>query len=172
MQYDPERDPAHGCGRADLRQRRAGHRQRAVRPWREVSHRKVWLFFILRDTVPVSIKKTPALYGKSPAITGWPGSACRKTSPQGSLARVPPRARGGIKLESVISEDMCLGNDTSHDGRGDNFARNRTLSVMQPFVEKGHKAFSDSLSGPSAQALRGRFFGFGLCAPQAREMRW
>ena len=72
-------------------------------------------------------------------------TACRKTSPQGSLARVPPRARGGIKLESVISEDMCLGNDTSHDGRGDNFARNRTLSVMQPFVEKDQKAFFDSL---------------------------
>ena len=35
-------------------------------------------------------------------------SACRKTSPQGSLARVPPRARGGIKLESVISEDLKL----------------------------------------------------------------
>ena len=35
-------------------------------------------------------------------------SACRKTSPQGSLARVPPRARGGIKLEFVISEDLKL----------------------------------------------------------------
>ena len=48
--------------------------------------------------------------------------------------RIPSSADGGIQSITVISGDMRLGNDTSHDGWGDNFQRNRTPSVMQSFV--------------------------------------
>ena len=50
---------------------------------------------------------------------------------------------------------MRLGNDTSHDGWGDNFVRNRTLSVMQPFVGKGRWPFS---TGSAAEHLLRGFF--------------
>ena len=62
---------------------------------------------------------------------------------------------------------MRLGNDTSHDGRADNFARNRGLAVMQPFVEKGAGAFFDSLraaaigSGPAVR-LEGSALGLHI----------
>ena len=39
-------------------------------------------------------------------------------------------------MKSVISGGMYVGNDTSHDGRDDFFARNRVPSVMQPFSKK------------------------------------
>ena len=39
-------------------------------------------------------------------------------------------------MKSVISEDMCLGNDTSHGERDDFFARNRVPSAMQSFSKK------------------------------------
>ena len=40
---------------------------------------------------------------------------------------------------------MRLGKNTSHDEWGDNFVRNRTPSVMQPFVEKDPLVFFDRL---------------------------
>ena len=81
------------------------------------------------------------------ALPSKGGLGLSKDSPAGKPRRVPSRARGGIKSESVISGDMCLGNDSSHDGQGDNFARNRAPSVMQPFVEKGQGPFSTVSAG-------------------------
>ena len=74
-------------------------------------------------------------------------SDCRKTSCEGVPRRVPAAAAAGIKSKSVISGDMCLGNDTSHGGRGDFFARKRTPSAMQPFSKKRLCRFFDTLSG-------------------------
>jgi len=45
---------------------------------------------------------------------------------------------GGKKVKSVISGDMCLGNDTSHDGGG-------RAAVMQTLCRKSPKGFSGSL---------------------------
>ena len=70
--------------------------------------------------------------------------------------RVPPPPGGGIKSESVLSGDMCLGKDTSHDEWGDNFVRNRTPSVMQLFVEKDRRSFSTVL----VQGLHGGDLSF------------
>ena len=49
-------------------------------------------------------------------------------------------------MKSVISGGMYVGNDTSHDGRDDFFARNRVPSVMQPFSNKWRSRLFDSLS--------------------------
>ena len=60
--------------------------------------------------------------------------------------RVPAAAAAGIKSKPVISGDMCLGNDTSHGGRGDFFARKRTPSAMWPFSKKRQSRFFDTLN--------------------------
>ena len=52
-----------------------------------------------------------------------------------------------MKSESIHSEDMRLGMDTSHGEWGDNFVRNRTPFVMYLFVEKGQWPFSTVLKG-------------------------
>ncbi len=57
------------------------------------------------------------------------------------LQGVPPSADGGIKLNPVIFEDMCLGNDTSHEILADNFARNRGQNSVQPFSKKWRSHF-------------------------------
>ena len=46
-------------------------------------------------------------------------------------------------MKPVISGDMRVGNDTSHDGEGDFFVRKRVLSIMQPFSEKRQSRFSE-----------------------------
>ena len=47
------------------------------------------------------------------------------------LQGVPPSADDGIKYNLVISGDMCLGNDTSHEVFADNFARNRGKNFVR-----------------------------------------
>ena len=46
-----------------------------------------------------------------------------------------------MKSKSVLSGDMRLGKDTSHDEWGDNFTRNRTPFVMQSLLQKDHWSF-------------------------------
>ena len=77
--------------------------------------------------------------------------------------RVPAAAAAGIKSKPVISGDMRLGNDTSHGGRGDNFARNRVPSAMQSFSKKRLCRFFDSLN-PRHPA--GIFFCCGAGCPE------
>ena len=48
-------------------------------------------------------------------------------------------------MKSVISEDMRLGNDTSHEIFADNFARNRGENFVQLFHEKVARHFFDRL---------------------------
>ena len=64
-----------------------------------------------------------------------PSSTFRKEKPR----RVPAAAAAGIKFKSVISGDMCLGNDKSHGGRDGFFVRNRVPSAMQPSSKKWRK---------------------------------
>ena len=52
----------------------------------------------------------------------------------------------------------CVGNDTSHGGRGDFFARKRTPSPMQSFSKKRLAAFSTRCAAAK--------FAFPPCAPQ------
>ena len=78
--------------------------------------------------------------------------------------RVPAAAAAGIKSKPVISGDMCLGNDTSHGGRGDNFARNRVPSAMQPFSKKRLCRFFDR-QGKSRHPA-GIFFCRGAGRPE------
>ena len=83
--------------------------------------------------------------------------------PQRRPRSVPSPAGDGIQSKSVISGDMCLGNDTSHDGWGDYFARNRIPSIMQLFVEKGQRPFptgSKKLPRPDGRGREsaGRFY--------------
>ena len=93
-------------------------------------------------------EKSGESYVKSVKIkTG--GRACvprflklSKNSPAGKPRRVPSSPDDGIKSKSVISGDMRLGNDTSHGGWGDYFARNRIPPAMRPFVGKGPWPFS------------------------------
>jgi len=50
------------------------------------------------------------------------------------LLRIPA-TNGGKKVKSVISGDMCLGNDTSHDAAAEQ-------PSCKPFAEKALRAFS------------------------------
>ena len=100
---------------------------------------------------------------------------CRKTSCEGVPRRVPAAAAAGIKSKSVISGDMCLGNDTSHGGRGDFFARKRTPSAMQPFSKKRLCRFFDTLqagpvrwTGPACFTLP----RFSEAPPATRRTAW
>ena len=52
-------------------------------------------------------------------------------------------------MRSVISGDMCLGNDTSLEIFADNFIRNRGGNFVQPFSKKRPVNFN---------ILTGRFF--------------
>ena len=74
-------------------------------------------------------------------------TGCRKTLREEKPRRVPAATAAGIKSKFVISGDMRLGNDTSHGGRGDFFARKRTPSAMWPFSKKRHSRFFDTLWG-------------------------
>ena len=73
--------------------------------------------------------------------------------PQRRPRRAPSSADDAIKLESVISGDMRLRNDTSHDGWGGFFPRNRALSVMKPSVKEAPRGFFDKLIRCSALGL-------------------
>ena len=66
------------------------------------------------------------------------------------LQGVPPSADGGIKFNPVISEDMRLGNDTSHEIFADNFARNRGKNFVQTNSKKWLRHFFDSLKASGA----------------------
>ena len=77
--------------------------------------------------------------GKPGAIA--PGAACQKKPPARSSCGRSRRK----KIKSVISGGMYVGNDTSHDGRDDFFARNRVPSVMQPSSNKWRSHLFDSL---------------------------
>ena len=62
---------------------------------------------------------------------------CRASAFQKALLQgVPSSADDGIKQNFVISEDMRLGNDTSHEVYADNFARNRGRNFVQLFSKK------------------------------------
>ncbi len=57
------------------------------------------------------------------------------------LYKSPPARSSGArrrrnKFQSVISGDMCVGNDTSHERFADNFIRNRGESFVQSFSKK------------------------------------
>ena len=77
-----------------------------------------------------------------------------KISRKGKPRRVPAAAAAGMKRKSVISGDMCLGNDTSHGGRGDYFAGNRVPSAMLPYSKKWRCHFFDTLAGPGTVWFR------------------
>ena len=59
-------------------------------------------------------------------------------------------ADDGIRSNLVIFEDMCLGNDTSHEILTDNFARNRGKNFVQPNSKKWLCHFFDSLKNTPA----------------------
>ena len=73
--------------------------------------------------------------------------------------RIPSSGEDGRKFDSVISGDMCLGNDPSHAGQGDFCASNRVLSCMQPLCQKRPLAFFDKLKDVSPEVTR-PFFWF------------
>ena len=64
------------------------------------------------------------------------------------LQGVPSSADDGIKSKSVISRDMRLGNDTSHEIFKDIFARNRVKNFVQSNSKKWLCHFFDSLKAP------------------------
>ena len=67
------------------------------------------------------------------------------------LQGVPPSADGGIKFNPVLSEDMRLGKDSSHEILADNFARNRGQNFVQPFSKKWLCHFFDRKKGHGRQ---------------------
>ena len=70
------------------------------------------------------------------------------------LQGVPSSADDGIKSNLVIFEDMCLGNDTSHEILTDNFTRNRGRNFVQPHSKKWLCHFFDSLNRRSGSLRR------------------
>ena len=81
-------------------------------------------------------------------------SVREKASRERRPRRVPGAAAPGIKSKSVISRDMCLGNDTSHGGRGDSFVKNRAPPAMGTSSKKAQSAFFESKTA-SAPEWRG-----------------
>ena len=61
------------------------------------------------------------------------------------LRRIPSSADDGIKLKSVISGDMCLGNDTSRDGQGDFSQESSPGRHAAPLSEKANGLFRQAL---------------------------
>ena len=64
-----------------------------------------------------------------------------KKPPGEEPRRVPSSADGGRKGSSVISGDMRVGNDTSHDGQGDFSARIEPCPSCIPLSKKAKGLF-------------------------------
>ena len=64
--------------------------------------------------------------------------------------RIPSSEEDGTKFNSVISGDMCLGNNTSHEIIADHFARNRGENFVQPSRKSDEATFS-TVSGAPGQ---------------------
>ena len=67
---------------------------------------------------------------------------------------------------------MCLGNDTSHGGRGDFFARKRAPSTMQSFSKKQLCRFFDTLRRGPDDVRAPPFFGVIRQSPPAQRQSW
>src|SRR5699024_4625364 len=88
---------------------------------------------------------------------GGAAGDCRKTFSTGKPRRVPSSADDGMKSKSVISGDRCLGNDTSHGGRDDHFAKIESWPPCSLLSKKARRPFSTAC-GRSSRRGSGRVF--------------